>query len=50
MPKVAVVIESTTKLPEEMAAKYKLPAPPAIIIWGDEELRDGIDIQPKEFY
>jgi len=50
MSKVAVVIESTTKLPEEMAAKYNLPAPPAIIIWGDEELRDGIDIQPKEFY
>lgn len=50
MSKVAVVIESTTKLPEEMAAKYKLPAPPAIIIWGDEELRDGIDIHPKEFY
>jgi len=50
MSKVAVVIESTTKLPEELSAKYKLPSPPAIIIWGDEELRDGIDIQPKEFY
>lgn len=50
MSKVAIVIESTTKLPEEMAAKYKLPAPPAIIIWGNEELRDGIDIQPEEFY
>jgi DegV family protein with EDD domain len=50
MSKVAVVIESTTTLPEEMAAKYKLPAPPAIIIWGSEEFRDGIDIQPKEFY
>jgi fatty acid-binding protein DegV len=47
MSKVAVVIESTTKLPGEMAAKYDLPAPPAIIIWGDEELLDGIDIQPK---
>jgi DegV family protein with EDD domain len=50
MSKVAVVIESTTKLPEEMGAKYNLPAPPAMIIWGDEELRDGIDIQAKEFY
>jgi len=50
MSKVAVVIESTTTLPEEMAAKYKLPTPPAIIIWGSEEFRDGIDIQPKEFY
>jgi len=28
MSKVAIVIESTTKLPEEMAAKYNLPAPP----------------------
>jgi DegV family protein with EDD domain len=50
MSKVAVVIESTTTLPEEMAAKYKLSSPHAMIIWGDEELRDGIDIQPKEFY
>ncbi len=50
MSKVAIVIESTTRLPEEMDTKYKLPAPPAIIIWGDEELRDGIDIHPKEFY
>jgi DegV family protein with EDD domain len=50
MSKVAVVIESTTKLPKELAAKYELPTPPAIIIWGGEELRDGIDIQPDEFY
>jgi len=50
MSKVAVVIESTTQLPEELSARYKLPSPPAIIIWGDEQLRDGIDIQPKEFY
>ena len=50
MSKVAVVIESTTKLTDELAAKYTLPSPPAIIIWGEEELRDGIDIQPVEFY
>ena len=49
MSKVAVVIESTTKLTDELAAKYTLPSPPAIIIWGEEELRDGIDIQPVEF-
>jgi len=50
MSKVALVLESTTVLPKEITSKYKIPSPPAIIIWGGEELKDGIDIQPEEFY
>lgn len=50
MSKVAVVIESTTVLPDDVMAKYKVPFAPAIIIWGGDDIRDAIDIQPEEFY
>jgi DegV family protein with EDD domain len=50
MSKVALVLESTTVLPPDLSAKYNIPFAPAIIIWGGEEIRDGIDIQPEEFF
>jgi DegV family protein with EDD domain len=50
MAKVALVLDSTTVLTEDLAAKYKIPSAPAIIIWGEEELKDGVDIQPEEFF
>lgn len=50
MSKVALVLESTTVLPDDIVKKYKIPSAPAIIIWEGEEIRDGIDIQPNEFF
>jgi len=50
MSKVALVLESTTVLPPDLSAKYNIPFAPAIIIWEGEEIRDGIDIQPEEFF
>lgn len=50
MTKVAIVTDSTTNLPEEMMTKYGVHSAPATIIWPGEELRDGIDIQPDDFY
>jgi DegV family protein with EDD domain len=50
MSTVALVLDSTTVLPPDLSAKYNIPFGPAIIIWEGEELRDGIDIQPEEFF
>lgn len=50
MSKVAIVIDSTTTLPEDMQAEYQLDSAPASIIWSGEELRDNIDISPSQFY
>ena len=50
MSKVAIVIDSTTTLPKEMREELSLHTAPAVIIWSGEELRDGVDIQPSEFY
>jgi DegV family protein with EDD domain len=50
IPKIAVVIDSTTNIPKDMLKGLPIRSVPALILWGKEQLRDGIDIQPKEFY
>ncbi len=50
MTKVAIVTDSVTNLPKEIAEQYSIQSAPANIIWSGEEFRDGIDITPGEFY
>ncbi|MBN2503144.1 MAG: DegV family EDD domain-containing protein, partial [Anaerolineales bacterium] len=50
MSKVAIVIDSCTYLPDEYIEKYNIRVIPLLVIWGDEELKDGVDITPNEFY
>lgn len=48
--KIAVVVDSTTTLPDGLLQDVESRIAPAIIIWEGEELLDGIDIQPDEFF
>ncbi|MFN3741393.1 MAG: DegV family protein [Anaerolineales bacterium] len=50
MGKVAIVTDSTAYLPPDLIQKYGIAVTPQILIWGDETFRDGVDIQPQEFY
>ncbi len=50
MSKVAVVTDSTAYLPEDLVAKYNITVIPLVVIWGEESLRDNIDIGPDAFY
>lgn len=50
MTKVAIVTDSVTNLPKEIADQYSIQSALANIIWSGEELRDGVDITPNEFY
>jgi DegV family protein with EDD domain len=50
MSKVALVTDSTAYIPQEMVEKYNITVIPQVLIWGEETYRDGIDIQPDEFY
>ncbi|RME91261.1 MAG: DegV family protein [Anaerolineae bacterium] len=50
MAPVAIVTDSTAYLPEELVKKYHLTILPQLLIWGEETLEDGVDIQPEEFY
>ena len=50
MSKVALVTDSSTYLPKERMDPYIIRVVPLVVIWSGKELRDGVDIQPAEFY
>jgi DegV family protein with EDD domain len=50
MNKVAIVTDSTAYLPKDWIEQYHISIIPLTVVWGDEILRDGIDIQPAKFY
>lgn len=50
MAKIAFVTDSTTYIPKELFGKTHIDIVPTIVIWSGEELKDGVDIQPNEFY
>ncbi len=50
MPKVAIVTDSTVNLPQNIINEYAITVVPQIVIWDDKIYRDGIDIQPADFY
>lgn len=50
MAKVAVVTDSTAYLPDDLVKQYNLTVAPQVLIWGEESFKDGVDIQPSEFY
>ncbi|MEN8251828.1 MAG: DegV family protein, partial [Bacteroidota bacterium] len=50
MTKIALVTDSTTAMPVEMAKELEHYVAPVVLMFGEEELRDSVDIQPAEFY
>ena len=50
MSKFAIVTDSTSYIPSEVTKKYGIMVAPQVLIWDNQTYRDGIDIQPTEFY
>ncbi|MBE0696175.1 MAG: DegV family protein, partial [Anaerolineaceae bacterium] len=50
MSKIAVVTDSTAYIPSEISKGYPIYSAPLQVIWDGQIYRDGIDIQPGEFY
>ena len=50
MSKVAIVTDSTAYLPDDLVSAYNITVVPLVVIWGEETLRDNVDIGPEEFY
>jgi len=50
MPKIAIVTDSTAYIPKEYLDQYSIRVTPQVLVWGEQTLLDGIDIQPEEFY
>jgi DegV family protein with EDD domain len=47
---IAIIADSTCDIPAELIERHHIDIVSQIIIWGNEELRDRVDIQPGEFY
>ena len=50
MNKVAIVTDSTAYIPTDLLDQYSIRVAPQVLIWGNETLLDGVDIQPDEYY
>lgn len=47
---IAIVTDSTSDIPHELAAERQIYIAPIHIQWGDKSYRDGIDMSREEFY
>ena len=50
MYSTALVTDSTCDLPRELRDLYGISVVPLSVIWGTEQLRDGVDIRAEGFY
>lgn len=50
MNKVIVVTDSTATIPAQLLNGHTVQVLPLQVIWDHKVLRDGVDIQPQEFY
>ena len=48
--RVAIVTDSTCDIPIELVQKHRLTIVPLYILWGDEQLIDGVDIDQDAFF
>ena len=49
-PDVAIVVDSSSCLPPGLASKWNITVVPHELIIGGRSFRDGVDIQPGDFY
>jgi DegV family protein with EDD domain len=47
---VQIVTDSTADLPPALAAEFGITVVPLMVVFGEEELRDGVDIDGNTFY
>jgi len=48
--RIAIITDSTCDLPQDLREKYAITVIPLTIIFGEEQLLDGVDISAKAFY
>ncbi len=48
--KVAIVVDSTAYLPQEVIDQYNMHVIPLVVNWEGESLHDNVNIKPDQFY
>lgn len=47
---IAIITDSTCDIPQNLREQYDIKIVPLYVLWGDEQLRDTVDITSQEFY
>ena len=47
---VAIITDSAADLPADLARAHGISVVPIHVLFGEEDLRDGVDLAPREFY
>ncbi len=47
---IEILTDSTCDLPQPLLEQYHITVLPHFIIWGSEQFRDRVDLQPDDFY
>ncbi len=47
---IGIITDSTCDIPDELIAQYGIIVVPQVVIWGENQYRDRVDLQPGEFY
>lgn len=50
MPEVAIVTDSVSDLPPQVAEEFGITVVPLVVRFGTDVYRDGLDLSPDEFY
>lgn len=48
--RIAIMTDSTSDLPVDLAKKHGIHTVPLYVLWGGQQLRDGVDIDHAAFY
>jgi DegV family protein with EDD domain len=47
---IGIITDSTCDIPEDLQKQYGILVVPTIVIWGDGQYADRVDLTPEEFY
>lgn len=47
---IEIITDSTCDIPDHLIQEHNIMVIPHIIIWGEKQYRDRVDMQPEEFY
>lgn len=47
---ITIITDSTCDIPQALIEKFGIFVVPQYIIWGEEQFRDRVDLQPEDFY
>jgi DegV family protein with EDD domain len=48
--RIEIITDSTCDIPAALIEQYSIVVQPHVIIWGEHQYRDRVDLQPVEFY